>query len=372
MAARGGRLIQTEFRIAPPGGPDKWLLMRAQLLPGGVRGRIVGVLMDVTDRRLAEERFREMADNAPVMIWVTDENDQCTFMSRSWYRFTGQTPGGALGRGWLDCVHPSDRAAADHASSQATHDRQTFEAEYRLRHNDGSWRWVLDSATPRIGGGAFLGHIGSVIDITERKLDDERRKLLIRELHHRIKNNLAIVQALVSQSLKGLAGGEEAVAKLIGRLRALADAHEAVARDDWQSASLTSVVEQALAPFRGEGRDHIAIEGPDLTIAARPAVALALGLHELATNASKYGALAVDGGRASLTWRVDPLRQTLVMLWQEQGGPPVRAPAQKGFGSRLIERWVSADLAAAVAIEFLPQGVRCRIEAPLNAIRPAL
>ncbi len=371
VAARGGRLIQTEFRIAPPDGPDKWLLMRAQLLPGGTRGRIVGVLMDVTDRRLAEERFREMADNAPVMIWVTDENDQCTFMSRSWYRFTGQTPGGALGRGWLDCVHPNDRASADHASSQATRDRDTFEAEYRLRHNDGSWRWVLDSATPRIGGGEFLGHIGSVIDITERKLDDERRKMLIRELHHRIKNNLAIVQALVSQSLKGLAGGEEAVAKLIGRLRALADAHEAVARDDWQSASLTSVVEQALAPFHGEGRDSVDIEGPDLTIAARPAVALALGLHELATNASKYGALAVDGGRASLTWRVDPLRQSLVMLWQEQGGPSVRAPAQKGFGSRLIERWVSADLSAAVAIEFLPQGVRCRIEAPLNAIRPA-
>ncbi len=373
VRARGERQIETEFRLIWPDGTEKWLLMRAQFAPGAEDQRVIGVLMDITDRKQAEERFREMADNAPVMIWVTDLADQCTFMSRSWYRFTGQAPGGALGRGWLACLHPDDRAAADRASRLSTREQRAFEAEYRLQHSDGGWRWVIDTATPWLGkSGEFLGHIGSIIDITERKLDEQRRKLLIRELHHRIKNNLAIVQALVAQSLKGLEGDKEAVAKLIGRLRALADAHEAVARDDWQSASLTSVIEQALLPFGSEAHHAIATDGPDLVIAARPAVALALGLHELATNAAKYGALSVEAGSVDLTWRILADADRLEILWQEKGGPAVAAPLQKGFGSRLIERWVSADLAADVAVEFLPDGVRCHILAPLAAIKPVL
>ena len=242
-----------------------------------------------------------------------------------------------------------------------------------MQHSDGGWRWVIDTATPWLGkSGEFLGHIGSIIDITERKLDEQRRKLLIRELHHRIKNNLAIVQALVAQSLKGLEGGKEAVAKLIGRLRALADAHEAVARDDWQSASLTSVIEQALLPFGSEritpsppmAQTWSSLRGRRLRWRSG-----CTNSPPMPPNTGRFRSRPAPSISPGASWRT---RDRLEILWQEKGGPAVAAPLQKGFGSRLIERWVSADLAADVAVEFLPDGVRCHILAPLAAIKPVL
>lgn len=183
----------TEFRIIRPDTGqivwlEEWGFYQADELHK--TDRIVGVVLDITVRKQAEEalrqseaRFRSMADNAPVMIWVTDSEGYCTFLSTSWYAFTGQMPETGLGDGWLDAVHPDDRAMASAAFIQANTQHQRFQIEYRLRRHDGVYRWAIDAAAPHVAeDGVFLGFVGSVIDITERKeaeqtINDARRLL---------------------------------------------------------------------------------------------------------------------------------------------------------------------------------------------------
>lgn len=171
--------FELEHRVIRRDGTARWVFSRAIPLLGP-HGEIVewfGTAADVTQRKLAEEalreseaRFRNMADSAPVMIWVTDPDGTCTFLSESWYEFTGQTPETGLGFGWLDATHPDDHQAAKEAFLAANRARHPFRVEYRLRQRDGEYRWAIDAAAPRLGAhGEFLGYIGSVIDITERK-----------------------------------------------------------------------------------------------------------------------------------------------------------------------------------------------------------
>ncbi|RRS04708.1 response regulator [Aquabacterium soli] len=151
-----------------------------------IRGQVTEAL------RESEERFRAMADHAPVMVWTTDIDGQCTYLSRSWYEFTGQTPETGLGTGWLDATHPEDRPGAERSFVEANATRSAFSLEYRLRRHDGSYRWAIDAAAPWLSpDGAFLGYVGSVIDITERKAAEEARRVLNEELEQRVAEALA-------------------------------------------------------------------------------------------------------------------------------------------------------------------------------------
>jgi two-component sensor histidine kinase len=230
---------------------------------------------------------------------------------------------------------------------------------------------VLDTAEPRHdASGVFLGHIGSVVDITDRKLEEERRNLLVGELNHRIRNNLALVQSLVVQTLKGSDEAEAAGATISARLRALADAHDTLTRGDWQRAALRQLVERAVAPFHGEGSPRFDLKGPDLAVSARTAVALSLSLHELATNAAKYGALSNATGRVAIAWSTAREGDRFILEWREHGGPAITPPERAGFGSRLIERSVRGELSATVETDYAPEGLTCTIRAPLSAIVP--
>jgi PAS domain S-box-containing protein len=169
---------ELEFRAVRPNGDVIWLLTNARVLRESGRAvRMLGATVDITERKRVEEalqeseqRFRDMADHASVMVWVTEADGRCSFMSKSWYDFTGQTPETGLGMGWSSAAHPDDRSYAYETFVAANRKQEPFRAEYRLRRNDGEYRWVLDAAIPRFSkDGTFLGHIGSVIDITERK-----------------------------------------------------------------------------------------------------------------------------------------------------------------------------------------------------------
>jgi PAS domain S-box-containing protein len=369
--ARGETQFQSEMRQIWPDGTEKWMLLRAQFAPavGGPASRVIGVLYDITDRKQAEDRFREMADSAPVMIWMADEKDYCTYMSRSWYDFTGQAPGEALGRGWLDSIHPQDRDRVDAAATAANAARKSYHVEYRLRRRDGTWRWALDTAAARSGTkGEFLGHIGSIIDITDRKLEEERRNLLINELNHRVKNTLATVQSIASQTLRG-ADVRPTWARhaLEARLVALAKAHDVLTRENWEGALLKDIIEQTLSPFRAMGEQRIAATGPYVRLSPKSALALSMAMHELATNATKYGSLSNEKGRVDILWsHAEREREPFLRLtWTESGGPPVSSPARKGFGSRLIERSLAGELGGCVRPDFAPGGFSCAIETPL-------
>jgi PAS domain S-box-containing protein len=216
--------------------------------------------------------------------------------------------------------------------------------------------------------GSVLGVAGVMRDVSERKRAETYQRLLVNELNHRVKNTLAIVQAIAHQSFSAGRDMEEAKAAFEGRLTALSAAHDVLTRESWESASMLRIVEDALAPYRG-GAGRFRIAGEDLRLPPKTAVSLALAIHELATNAVKYGALSVDGGFVEVEWRVTPTAGErggrLHFQWREQGGPPVEAPSRRGFGTRLIERSLAAEFEGEVGIEFRPEGVVCTVDAPL-------
>jgi two-component sensor histidine kinase len=191
-------------------------------------------------------------------------------------------------------------------------------------------------------------------------------RLLINELNHRVKNTLATVQSIASQSLRGSQTTEQARRAMEERLFALSRVHDVLTRESWEGAGLHDVVEQAMAPYRHERADRLHVEGPEVRLSPRMALAIAMALQELATNAVKYGALANETGAIAITWRLLEEDTRLRLAWRETGGPPVRAPERRGFGTRLIERSLAQDLNGRVEISFAPDGIVCTVDAPLD------
>lgn len=196
----------------------------------------------------------------------------------------------------------------------------------------------------------------------------ERRKFLLRELDHRCKNTLAAVQSIADQTLRRAVSPAHFVEAFSGRIGALSRAHELLTKGAWGRAGLAEVVGQALTPFCGVSGLRLAVSGPEVGLAPEAAVAMHMTVHELAVNATKYGALSVEGGRLDVTWSLDRGEEpALEFSWVERGGPPVSQPAARGFGSRLIEQGVSKELGGEAEIMFEPEGVQFRLRAPLSS-----
>ena len=205
--------------------------------------------------------------------------------------------------------------------------------------------------------------------VLERKRTEEHQRLLLNELNHRVKNTLAIIQSIAAQTFRGDVPAPDARRAFESRLAALAGAHDLLTRRSWEAAPLRQLIGQAgIGCGAAEGRLHV--EGEDVELAPRTAVSIAMALHELCTNAVKYGALSTDEGRVAVSWtlgRGEGGERRLRLLWQESGGPPVSPPSSRGFGSRMIERALAAELGGTVELQFLPEGVRCVVEAPLSS-----
>lgn len=347
-----------------------WQLERVKL-PNGAFG-VVCYFYDMTARRRAEAavreseaRFRNMADDAPVMIWVTEPDGACSFLNKTWAAFTGLDPAQGMGFAWLDTVHPDDMEATESTIRRAAREAAAFEIERRIRRRDGDYRWCLGGGRPRVSDqGVYLGHIGTVIEIHERRVAEEHRKLLLDELNHRVKNTLAIVQSIAQQTFKRDDDLQVLRKSFEGRLTALASAHSILTTTQWESMPLQEVATEAIR-MCGIPKRRVRIAGPNLTLAPRPAIATALALHELCTNALKYGALSNEAGTVDLQWRVEGRPAVLHMQWRECDGPPVTPPEQLGFGSTMIERLLAQDIEGDVRMAFEPDGLVCTIVAPL-------
>ena len=270
--------------------------------------------------------------------------------------------------------HPDDmpafRAELDRTFSGA----DEFACEYRILQPDGSVRWILARGRfMRDAEGVPQRFAGASVDITERKQAEERQRLLMQELAHRVKNTLTLVQAICLQTLRGDATLAEARETITARLLALAQAHDLLLQGSWTEASLLTLAEGAarLHGHGAAGRFHI--KGPDVTLGPKAALSIGLVLHELGTNAAKYGALSIPEGHVDITWERDhPESGAEPMIrfrWQEVGGPPVTPPSRRGFGSRLIERSLADGLGAQVSLSYPVSGVTLTLDAPLSAIR---
>jgi PAS domain S-box-containing protein len=204
-------------------------------------------------------------------------------------------------------------------------------------------------------------------DMTDRKRAEEQRDLLIKELEHRVKNTLTTVQSIAAQSFRASGIAPEALRSFEARLVALSNVHSLLTQKNWDSAELHDIVRSGLRPHGVSDLQRFTVEGPELRLSQQSAVALSMAVHELATNAIKYGALSAESGRVEVRWGVADGR--LRWSWRERGGPPVAPPKRKGFGSRMIERALAAQLSGKVAIDYQPDGVLCTIDAPVAAIR---
>jgi len=212
-----------------------------------------------------------------------------------------------------------------------------------------------------------------VQDITERKEAEERQKLLVDELNHRVKNTLATVQSLATQTARGTDSPDAFRNAFEGRLIALSLAHDQLTRRHWRSADLRDIVAGATKPHLAGAQEQIAISGEPLTVTPRVALTLALALHELTTNAAKYGALSVPSGHIDVGWRVErgPGKTPLLQIdWRERLGPPVERPKRQGFGSRFIEGSVSSELQGKATLDYDPAGLSCTMEIPLKLAAP--
>jgi PAS domain S-box-containing protein len=313
--------------------------------------------------RASEDHYRHAVELNPQVSWTSAPDGQLNRVSRRWHDWTGTT---GLGDSWANGLHPDDRQRTFEVWAHCVATGEPYDIEHRVKFVDGSFRWARSRAFPRRDeAGKILLWYGATEDIHERRQAEERQRLLINELNHRVKNTLATVQAIAFQTLKGDIPLAEARARFDARLLALSQAHNMLTEQNWEGAPLRRVVSEATDHLADP--DRMGIEGETLWLAPRAALALSLALHELSTNAAKYGSLSGEDGRVEVRWTVEG--DMLRLDWKERDGPPVLEPTGRGFGSRLIERGLTADLGGAARLAFEPDGLRCTITASLSAIQ---
>ena len=333
--------------------------------------------LDRSQRELREQEQRLAAtyEHAAIGIVEIDADGRFLRVNESICAITGLSREELLGWTLFGRTHPDDRRLdEDLYRRQVAGELGTYTVEKRFVRKDGRTIWIaVRSSAVRDTDGRFLYGVRVVQDITERKASEERQKLLIDELNHRVKNTLATVQSLAAQSAHGTSSQADFQQAFEGRLIALGRAHDQLTLRHWESADLRDILAAISAPYATGGRDQIALTGDSVMLSPRAALTLAMAFHELATNAAKYGALSVPEGQVDISWdmtfglsrRPDQLR----IEWCEQGGPTVAPPARRGFGTKFIETSIGFELGGTARIRFEEAGVRCTMQIKLERRR---
>ncbi|MGC1949908.1 MAG: MASE1 domain-containing protein [Pseudolabrys sp.] len=269
---------------------------------------------------------------------------------------------------FLERVHPDDRPDFKARIHAVSPEKPSYRKTFRFRCPDGREIWLEESSIAEFDPtGRFVGLKGLTVDITERKQSDERQSLLIAELDHRVKNLLARVAVISSYTRLGSSSVDEFVQVLDRRIHSMAAAHSLLSQNRWNGVNLADLVDSQLAPYATAA--NMTIGGPDVVLGPTVTQAVAMALHELVTNAVKYGALSSPNGHVSVKWNRQPAdgASTRVKIeWRENGGPPVVTPAKSGYGMSLIREMIPHELGGAVDLAFVTEGVCCEIDVPLE------
>ncbi len=374
--------LDAEFRIVRPDGEIRWISAHsvAHAGPDGRPREMIGVNRDMTAQKDAETALRISEERQRLAVEANDVGTWDYDMVAGEHRWSAQ-----FRRLWgLPADAPADvtllRPLADDADWTTIHGKWAeasdpagdgrLNLEYQIRRaDDGARRWAMFSGRIFFDGARRrpLRAVGVMLDITDRREAEERQRLILRELNHRVKNNLAVVQAIVSQTMRMSPKPAEAFERIQARLMAISRTHDFLNMSDWGGVSLGRLLQGELEPHTSLDPERIALSGQMIVLDSTAALSLGLVFHELATNAAKYGALSAETGRLQVRWALtgEGATDTIAIDWIESGGPPVRAPRRKGFGSRLIEGSVTGRLSGTVAMDFARDGLRCRMTFPM-------
>ncbi|MET0257199.1 MAG: HWE histidine kinase domain-containing protein [Methylobacterium sp.] len=359
----------------------------------GTLSGMVGIVRNVTRRieaqrvlREREQRLRVATSLAQLGIfeWHLLDDTAIWENERMFEIFGRPQSEGGLGKGELlnRFLHPEDRPHVRRAITSALRGDGILKVSGRIRHFDtGAWRSIeMAGRFERDAPGRLPSRlIGVVADITERVQAQERQTLLIRELHHRVKNTLATVQAIVGSTARTATSIDSFYEAFVGRIKSLSHTHSVLTEDTWQTARLHGLLVNELTPYieteeDGSLEDRVTLDGPEVDLPSDIAVPIGMAIHELTTNAAKYGALSTRRGRIAISWSIVPGGEAGILhfSWRESEGPPVSVPSRQGFGSRLLQRVLTTQVQAEVHSEYPPEGFRLSMRAPLPGRNAAL
>ena len=326
------------------------------------------------DAAETQERFRALADNIPQLAWMANRDGWIFWYNQRWYDFTGTTFEEMEGWGWQKVHHPDHVDAVSERFRAAIDVQEAWEDTFPLRGANGEYRWFLSRALPvRDEKGEVKLYFGTNTDVTQQRENEQQIEVLMREVNHRAKNMLAVLQSIVHRTSKDI--DPAFVTSLERRIAALASNQDLLIKRGWLGASVRDVLDFQLDFISEVYGDRIEYDGPRTALILRPVAAEALGLaiHELATNAIKYGALSQGGGSVRIRWKVfdDEGTHRLLVEWSESGGPPVREPLNTGFGTILTQRNPSSVMNANVKASYRTEGFHWCMEAPLDRIQDA-
>lgn len=371
------RVVHADGRVLRLASAGRAAFEPDQAAAAGRRAvRIMGTIRDVTAVREAEQEQQQAAsllctimEAAPGLIYAKDRDGRMLLASAPMLDLIGKPWAEVEGQPDVEYLDDPAQAEAVMANDRRIMETGHVEELEELIGSEGAQPRVwLSTKTPlRDAGGQVTGLVGVSVEITERKRAEERLRLVIHELNHRVKNTLATVQAIASQTLRGTDAGVRQAFE--DRLIALSSAHDLLTREAWLGAELADVVAAALTPHGWPDPARFRVSGPPVRLQPRAAVNLAMGLHELATNALKYGALSAREGEVEIRWGIKGSEAPRFRLtWTERGGPVATAPTRRGFGTKLVERSLARDLGGTARITFAPEGVTCTVEAPLAEV----
>lgn len=388
VLATGLPVRDVERRVERPDGSQIVVAVNIEPLRDA-RGELVGAvhcMIDVGDRermttaledsrrhaREQEQRLAATYEHAAIAIAEVTPEGRFVRVNEALCSITGRSREELMGGQLFRFTHDDDVDADRQAfRKQVAGELQFYSMEKRFRRPDGRVIWMSVYSSPVRGpDGALLYLVRVVQDITERKQAELRQKLLVDELNHRVKNTLATVQSLASQTARSTANPKDFTHAFEGRLIALSKAHDQLTAHHWENAELREMLSGSLAPYAAAAPSRIVLRGEDLVLRPRAVLTLAMVVHELTTNAAKYGALSVPSGCVEVRWAPAEQgdRKSLRLDWIESGGPEVKVPERRSFGSRFIEGSVKAELNGTARLVYAPEGLRCEMSMPWKVV----
>jgi PAS domain S-box-containing protein len=338
------------------------------------------VTREITERKQADvalndsaAQLQEALGAGHVVAFTWDPNTRLSRRSQNAPQILGLglQEGGDRRNDFLACVHREDRPCLTAQIAALSPENPSYLACFRFVRPDGREIWLEETGKAEFdASGRYLRLKGLTRDITERKRAEERQRLLIRELDHRVKNALASVATVAQRTREGSGSMDEFLHVFDGRVQSMANAHALLSRNHWRGVSLADIVHSELAPYVGAG--SVLVDGPEVMLTAEATQPVAIVLHELVTNASKYGALTTPQGRIGVRWnRRQDGDAALLLEWIESGGPACPPPSQAGYGTRAIRSLIPYELNGTVDLDFESDGVRCKIALPCKCVSDA-